>query len=54
VANRVWRCEGAVEVHAIDQRVHREYLEVIPLGFDHRRIVANADHQPGWRRCRKV
>ena len=47
------RRERAVEVHAFNQRVDTQDLELVPLRLHHRRIVADADRHPGGRR-RKV
>ena len=50
VADGVGRREAPIEVHAFDDRVDGEHLEAVPLGLDHRGIVADADDQPGGRR----
>jgi hypothetical protein len=46
VADGAWGRERPIEVHAFDERVHRQDVEAIPLGLDHGRIVADADGHP--------
>ena len=50
MADRVGRHERAIEVHALDDCVDGEHLDAIALGFDDRRIVADADEEPVGRR----
>ncbi len=42
----VGRDERAVEVHAFDDRVHREHFDAVPLRLHHGRIVTDTDQQP--------
>ena len=39
-----------IEMHAFDERVDGQHLEMIALRLDDRRIVADADEHPGGRR----
>ncbi len=49
VADRLGRREPPVEVHAFDDRVHRQHVEAVPLRRHDRRIVADADDHPARR-----
>ena len=49
MADCVRRHERAIEVHAVDERVDAQHFRAIPLRLDDRRIVADADEQPGRR-----
>ena len=51
MADGVGRREAAIEVDAFDERVDGQHLEPVPLRLDDRRIVADADEQPGGRRA---
>ena len=42
--------ERAIEVDALDERVDGQHLDAVALRLDDRRIVADADQQPGGRR----
>ena len=49
MADGVGRREAAIEVHAFDDGVDGEDLELVALRLDDRGIVADADEQPGRR-----
>ena len=46
-ADRAGCTNAPIEVDAFDQRVGREHLEAVALRLDDRRIVADADDDPG-------
>jgi hypothetical protein len=50
VTDRVGRRQSAIEVDAFDAGIDGEHVDVIALRLDHRRIVADADDDPGRRR----
>ena len=43
--------ERLIEVHALDLAVGSDDFERIPLGFDHRRVIADTDDDKRRRRA---
>ncbi len=50
VADRPGGCERAIEMDALDERVHAQHFRAVPLRLDHGGIVADSDEHPRRRR----